>query len=387
MESHGYLASRELESSGAHGARTVNLMKPPRRLRIVLCYGTRPQTIKASVLRRALGGLGEVTAVDTGQHYDFALGAQLYQQLQVAQPDHYLEVGSGSHAVQTGAILQRAEALIDQIRPDAVVVIGDTNSTLGCALAAAKLRVPVAHVEAGLRAADPLMPEELNRRITDSFAGLLCAPSLTAARRLESERPDARISFTGDVARDVLMTQQDRLPLPANVSAAARAPFLYATLHRAELTSRPALLTSILESLGQLPVRVVLALHPRTRDALASAGTPPAEGGNLRIVPAVGYLESLSLAANAAAIVTDSGGLQREAYWLGVPCITMRSETEWTETVALGANELLPPGDASGMLASVVDRAMSGAREWDRDVYGGGDAGERIASAVTAWLA
>jgi UDP-GlcNAc3NAcA epimerase len=361
------------------------MMRAPRR--IALCYGTRPQTIKASVLRRTLTAAGRVTAVDTGQHYDFALNGLLYEELGVAPPDHYLEVGSGSHAAQTAAILQRAESLLGELKPDTVVVIGDTNSTLGCALAAAKLRIPVVHVEAGLRAADRLMPEELNRRVTDAIASVLCAPSAAATSRLERERPDARVHFTGDIARDVLLAQADRLPSPEAVSDAARPPYLFATLHRAELTERPDTLCTVLEALSRLPIRTVLALHPRTRDALQRAGSPVADAGNLRIVPAVGYLESLSLASHAAAVVTDSGGVQREAYWFGVPCITVRTETEWTETVDLGANVLLPPAEARSSLALVVNSVLStGPGAWDRNAYGDGSAAERVATALAEWL-
>lgn len=354
--------------------------------RLALCFGTRPQIIKASVLRRVLGTTSDVTAIDTGQHYDFALSGLLYQQLGVSPADHYLEVGSGTHASQTAAILQRTETLLDALRPDAVVVIGDTNSTLGCALAAAKLRIPVVHVEAGLRAADRLMPEELNRRVTDAIASVLCAPSAAAARRLEHERPDARVHFTGDIARDVLLAQLDRLPPPEVVTDAARPPYLYATLHRAELTGQPDLVTAVFAALGQLPIPTVLALHPRTRDAMQRAGAPAADSGKLRIVPAVGYLESLSLASHAVAIITDSGGVQREAYWLGVPCVTLRTETEWTETVELGANVLLPPAAAPASLRPVVDRCLSGGPTWAREAYGDGRAAEQVASVVAAWL-
>ena len=273
---------------------------------VALCYGTRPQVIKASILRRRLAEVAPVVALDTGQHYDYALNALLYEQLDVDSPDHCLEVGSGSHADQTAAILVRAEEFFTRERPSAVVVIGDTNSTLGCALAAGKLRVPIVHVEAGLRARDPLMAEEINRRVVDAFAQLLCTPSASATARVRSERPDAIVEETGDVAHDVLLARLDSLPPVASIPS--NGPYVFATLHRAELTDTPERLWGVLESLAAMELPVVLALHPRTRAALKSAGRPSEGWNRLSIVPAVGYLESLALIRGARAVVTDSGG-------------------------------------------------------------------------------
>lgn len=352
---------------------------------IALCYGTRPQVIKASVLRRELGKVIPVVAIDTGQHYDYALNQLLYDQLGVAPPDHCLEVGSASHAEQTAGILVRAEPLYASLAPRAVVVIGDTNSTLGCALAAAKLRIPVVHVEAGLRADDALMAEEINRRAVDAIATLLCTPSAAATARMRTEHPDAVIAQTGDVARDVLLARMgDRSSGPA-MSSVPEGDYAYATLHRAELTDAPARLDAVLEALAALPIPVVLAMHPRTRAALESRGRPVADRGALRIVGAVGYLESLALTSRARLVITDSGGVQREAYWLGVPCITMRTETEWTETVTLGANRLHPP-DGAETLGTAVDERLAISRAWDRDAYGNGDAARQVAVAVSHLL-
>lgn len=353
---------------------------------IALCYGTRPQVIKASVLRRELAAVGQVVAIDTGQHYDYALNQLLYDQLDVAPPDHCLEVGSASHATQTAGILMRAEALCVSLAPRVVVVIGDTNSTLGCAIAAAKLRIPVVHVEAGLRAHDALMAEEINRRVVDAIGSLLCTPSAAASARMRAEHPDAVTAETGDVARDVLLAQVGRLPgVPVPTPVPDAGPYAFATLHRAELTDDPSRLAAVLHALASLPLPVLLALHPRTRAALEAWGQPAVDRGTLTIVPAVGYLESLALASRARLVVTDSGGVQREAYWLGVPCITMRSETEWTETLDLGANRLLAP-EAAGRLAAVVADALAAPRSWNRDAYGKGDAAARVAGAVATLL-
>lgn len=357
---------------------------------IALCYGTRPQVIKASALRRALARLGPVHAVDTGQHYDHALNALLYEQLGVAPPDQFLEVGSGSHAEQTALVLTRTEAALTALGPRAVVVIGDTNSTLGVAFAAAKRRIPVVHVEAGLRAADRLMAEELNRRAVDAIASLLCTPCASATARMRAEHPDAVIVETGDVACDVLRGVEGRLAAPGVVIEGLTTPYLFATLHRAELTDRPEVLGGVLRALGALPHDTVLAVHPRTRAALAANGVTEDRVGRLRLVPAVGYLESLALVRAAAAVVTDSGGLQREAYWLRVPCVTVRTETEWTETLEAGANRLVAPADAPAALAGAVagqlERWGTAAR-WTPDAYGTGTAAAAITDAIASLLA
>jgi UDP-N-acetylglucosamine 2-epimerase len=353
---------------------------------IALCYGTRPQVIKASALRRELAKVGRVVAIDTGQHYDYALNQLLYDQLGVAAPDHCLEVGSASHATQTAGILVRAEALYASVSPRAVVVIGDTNSTLGCAVAAAKLRIPVVHVEAGLRAGDALMAEEINRRVVDAIGALLCTPSAAATARMRAEHPEAIVEETGDVARDVLLAQVNGLPPRSAMSDAPdRGDYAFATLHRAELTDEPARLDALLRALAVLPLPVVLAMHPRTRAALESSGHPVMDRGSLAVVAAVGYLESLALTSRARLVITDSGGVQREAYWLGVPCITMRTETEWTETVERGANRLHPPDGVDTLVAAVEER-LAVPRTWDRDAYGTGDAAGRVAAAVARLL-
>lgn len=352
---------------------------------IALCYGTRPQVIKASVLRRALAPVAPVTAIDTGQHYDYALNELLYAQLGVAAPDHCLEVGSASHAAQTAGILTRAEPLFEALRPRLAVVIGDTNSTLGCALAAAKLRIPVVHVEAGLRAADSLMAEEINRRAVDAVGTLLCTPSAAATERMRAEHPEAVVVETGDVAFDVLRGQLPALPAVQVPNAPGEGGYAFATLHRAELTDRPRVLGALLDAMAALPIPVVLAMHPRTRAALEASGNDLASRGGLTIIPAVGYLESLAFTAGARLVITDSGGVQREAYWLGVPCLTMRGETEWTETLALGANRLQPPENPDSLGAAVAER-LGASQAWDRHAYGRGDAAARVAAAVRALL-
>jgi len=352
---------------------------------IVLGYGTRPQVIKASVLRRSLSRLGPVHAVDTGQHYDHALNALLYQQLAVAPPDRFLEVGSASHAEQTALVLTRMEAALREVSARVAVVIGDTNSTLGTALAAAKLRIPVVHVEAGLRARDRMMAEEINRRAVDAIAALLCTPCQSATARMRAEHPGATVAETGDVSLDVLRSARPRLPDLASVVPGLSSPYIFATLHRAELTDQPALLRGAIAALAALGRPVILAVHPRTAERLGDRALGRREG--LTLIPAVGYLESLALAQGASLVITDSGGLQREAYWLGVPCVTLRTETEWAETIEAGANHLVAPAHAATELGTAVERQLArwaGPARWAADAYGDGHAAEAVTRAVEA---
>ncbi|HXL33638.1 MAG TPA: UDP-N-acetylglucosamine 2-epimerase (non-hydrolyzing) [Gemmatimonadales bacterium] len=343
---------------------------------IALFFGTRPQVIKASVLREMLASLGGVAAVDTGQHYDYALHRVHYDQLGVAPPDAYLGVGSGSHGQQTAAILTAAEAWLGQHRPRVAVVIGDTNSTLACALAAAKQRVPIAHVEAGLRATDLLMAEEINRRCVDAIASFLFAPSKRAEETLRRERVDGQVHRVGDVAYDVLKRAMRRAPASPFVDGV----YVYATLHRAELVDDPVLLRNVMSALDALPLPVLFAAHPRTTEALRRAGCSPANG--IRMRDPLGYLESVAAIRGASAVVTDSGGIQREAYWMGIPCVTVRTETEWIETVECGANRLVPPS-ASATLAEAVAEALTTRRcGWDVTHYGDGKAAERVAAVL-----
>ena len=339
------------------------------------------------MLRRAFAQRADVLAVDTGQHYDYSLNGLLYEQLSVEPPDRFLGVGSGSHAEQTASVLTRAAAVLESHHAAVVVVIGDTNSTLGAALGAVKQRIPVVHVEAGLRAADCLMAEEINRRMVDAVASLLCTPSLRATEAAKRERPDARVVQTGDVARDVLLENEARVLTVEQVLPGLQRPYLYCTLHRAELTDEPSVLRSVLAALGSLDRTVILPLHPRSLAALGGSIKVEEFGPALKVVSPIGYLESVALTREAEAVITDSGGVQREAYWLGVPCVTLRGETEWTETVEAGANRLLPASKVEKDLRTVVTKSITGLRgTWDRSAYGNGNAARKVAAAVQDFL-
>ncbi len=352
---------------------------------LAICFGTRPQVIKASVLIEAAAPHWPLLTVDTGQHYDYEMNAIFFEQLGVCPPSFFLEVGSGSHADQTAAILTRLTPILERDKPWAAVVIGDTNSTLGCALAAAYLHIPIVHVEAGMRADNIRMAEERNRRVTDALSDLLCAPSRIAMRQLEEERQPGRVIFTGDIAYDVLCKQGPRAVPSAAIPAwplSPGAPYALATLHRAELTDNFARFEALVRALDALDLPVVLAAHPRIRALLdrCTLGTD----GALHVIPPLGYLEMLGANRDASVLITDSGGLQREAYWLGTPCITLRRETEWGETVTLGANLLLDPDRAAEQLAAVVSDHLRGQSHsaWDRSAYGDGSAASRVVSAV-----
>ncbi len=357
---------------------------------VALCYGTRPQVIKASAIRAELSRRCQVLTVDTGQHYDYTLQAVHYEQLAIAPPDLFLEVGSGSHAEQTAAVLTRVETVLAERRPRAVVVIGGANSTLGSALAAAKLRIPVVHVEAGLRTRDDGLPEEVNRRAVTAVAKVLCTPSASATRRVRAERPDAIVVETGDVAFDVLLKQAGHLPDPAGLlPAGVASPYVFATLHRPELTDNRDLLFEVLVSLNQLGRPVIIPVHPRTFETLENAGSELRRLTSLHFMEAVGYRDSLALIRSAESVVTDSGGVQREAYWFGVPCVTVRSETEWEELVACGANRLVPPAESERLPRVVAEQLQrwGGSERWTNDAYGTGHAARSVAAAATGLVA
>jgi UDP-N-acetylglucosamine 2-epimerase len=270
-----------------------------------------------------------------------------------------------------------------------VVVIGDTNSTLGCALAAAKMRIPVVHVEAGLRAADFMMAEEINRRLVDAISSVLCAPSAAAEARLRKEHVAGAVAVTGDIARDVLLRNAPRVgPIgeAPQWPLGRDEPFVFSTLHRAELTDDAAKIRGVVEALGSLGAPVIFAAHPRTRMALERHALLDRLPRSVHLLPPFGYLETLACIRDAMAVVTDSGGVQREAYWLGTPCVTVRDETEWEETVRLGANVLVSPLRAAEELARTVQTHLERRRDgWHRDAYGAGNAARLVRDAIERW--
>jgi UDP-GlcNAc3NAcA epimerase len=358
-------------------------------MRIVTVIGARPQFIKAAVVSRLFGPLAgiEEVLVHTGQHYDESMSDIFFQELGIPKPAYHLCVGSAAHGVQTGRMLEAIERVLLEVRPDALLVYGDTNSTLAGALAAAKLHVPVAHVEAGLRSFNRRMPEEINRVMADHLSAWLFAPTTTAVHNLRHEgiSPDATF-LVGDVMYDAALYYGSRAPADAlaRLGVAPR-DYVLATIHRAENTDVPTRLAALFDALQRIAaeIPVVLPIHPRTRAALARHNLALGDVPNLRLLDPLGYLDMVALEKHARVIATDSGGVQKEAFFHRVPCVTLRDETEWTELVSLGWNRLVPPTDAGTVFAGVM-RAVLGATPQvpDADPYGGGQAGERIAATL-----
>lgn len=356
-------------------------------MRVVTVVGARPQFVKASPVSRAFAAHGiEEVLVHTGQHYDSAMSDRFFDDMQIPKPVVNLGVGSGSHAAQTAEMLKGIESALERFVPTWVLVYGDTNSTIAAALAAAKLHIPVAHVEAGLRSFNRRMPEEINRIATDAISTLLFAPTAAAEAQLHSEGvPAGRIILAGDVMYDAAMHFQKvaarKSTILHNLGLSDK-QFVLATVHRAENTDDPERLASIFEGLRQTAAQlpVVLPLHPRTKDRLRRGSVPLDIPAGLHLVDPVGYLDMIMLESHAAAVATDSGGVQKEAFFFGTPCVTLRNETEWVELVQLGWNRLCPPTSASGVSTAVL--SAIGTRGTDATPYGAGDAAEKIARAL-----
>ena len=331
-------------------------------MKIATIIGARPQFIKAGAVHRAIEASNKRRKriqdiwVHTGQHYDHLMNQVFFKELRLPKPDYHLGVGSGSHAKQTGLMLERIERVLEKEKPDAVIVYGDTNSTLAGALAAAKLNIPVGHVEAGLRSYNPTMPEEINRLVTDHLSTLLFCPTEQAVRNLSKEgiKNGGRriVKKVGDVMYDSILFYSkiaekksiilEDLSLCNPQSAIGNRQYFLATLHRAENTDDPQRLRSILKALDEIGgnTLVILPLHPRTKKMMKVYHLLP-RFKNIKFIEPVSYLDMLKLEKNAKAILTDSGGIQKEAYWFGVPCFTLREETEWVETIEQGWNTLV----------------------------------------------
>jgi UDP-N-acetylglucosamine 2-epimerase (non-hydrolysing)/UDP-GlcNAc3NAcA epimerase len=353
-------------------------------VKILTVVGNRPQFVKAAAVSHRLRAVAEEVLVHTGQHYDEELSRVFFEELELPAPEHQLDLGGGSNTAQTARMLEALEPLVAAEAPDAVLVYGDTNSTLAGALAGAQALVPVAHVEAGMRSHDRTMPEELNRVLTDHAATLLLCSSERAAQRLRAEQVHGEVVVVGDVMVDVALLLAARARAQtAPLAAAGVRPGEYAlaTAHRAGTVDDPARLRALVEVLNAVPGPVVLPLHPRTRARLEAAGLLDALDG-VRVVPPLGYLEFTALLLHARAVLTDSGGVQKEAYLAGVPCVTLRDTTEWTETVDTGWNVLV------GLDAAAARAALARAVPPTRPpLYGDGRAGERVVEALSRMAA
>ena len=352
-------------------------------MNIVTIVGARPQFIKAAPLSRALRASGHREfLLHTGQHYDYGMSQVFFEELGLPEADVNLDVRSGGHGQQTGQMLMRAEVVLLAEKPDWVIVFGDTNSTLAGALAAVKLSIPVAHVEAGLRSFNRAMPEEHNRVLTDHCADLLFCPTQTAVDRLKSEGITRGVHLVGDPMYDAVLmfveTARQRSTIMHALGLQTGA-YLLATIHRAYNTDDPQSLKTILDILLDIGEPVILPLHPRTQQKIRDFGLmdAPAQSAGLKLIDPVSYLDMLMLEQNARMILTDSGGVQKEAFFFAVPCITLRSETEWLETLQDGWNTV------AGLDAQKIHGRV---REWTppasppRPMFGDGQSAKHIVS-------
>ena len=355
-------------------------------MRVVSVIGARPQFVKAAPVCRALRAQHEEVLVHTGQHYDQGMSDVFFDELGLPTPDHHLGVGSGRHGHQTGAMLAALEDVLLGESCDLVLVYGDTNSTLAGALAAAKLGIPVAHVEAGLRSFDRTMPEEINRVLTDHASDLLLCPTPRAVDNLSAEGVTRGVHLVGDVMLDAARLFSERV-VPAEAAARsglAEGGFYLATVHRAATSDDEEALGSVVRAFGSLDRPVLWPVHPRTRRNLAAFGldaTVAAAPGIVDIEP-VGYSEMMALLRASAGLLTDSGGMQKEAYFFGVPCVTLRDSTEWVETVEAGWNVLVGT-DEQRIAEAVAEMSTPDERPV---LYGEGHAAEAVVRVLEQYL-
>ena len=363
-----------------------------RRTRVLTVVGNRPQFVKTAAVSRHLRASADEILIHTGQHYDRELSDVFFEELGLPPPDHQLGVGSGSHAEQTAAIITALEPLLEEIDPDVVLVYGDTNSTLGVALVAAKGSVRLAHVEAGMRSFNRSMPEEINRVVADSLSQLLLCSTEVAVRNLEHEGLSVGAVLVGDVMADVALTFgpiADRRSSILDRLGLERGGFCVATAHRAGNVDDPGRLRRLVDVLARAArvAPVIFPVHPRTRARLqAAAALDALELKGIRAIDPLGYLDMTALVRASRAVITDSGGLQKEAFLASVPCVTMREETEWVETVDAGWNRLVGLDPAAAHIAIEELPRPGGRTSPAAEMYGGGKAGERVATAIAERL-
>jgi UDP-GlcNAc3NAcA epimerase len=350
---------------------------------VLTIVGARPQFVKAAVVSRALLAKGITEEIiHTGQHYDDNMSEVFFRELGIPKPHHNLGIGSGSHGFQTGRMIENIEAIFMAKMPKFVLVYGDTNSTLAGALAAVKLHIPIAHVEAGLRSFNRRMPEEINRVVTDHVADILFAPTEPAVGHLLNEGiSKGAIHLTGDVMYDTALYYAEKAEAQSKILAElklTKGGYVLATIHRAENTDEPARLQAILSALNEVAkeLPVVLPIHPRTRKLL------PESSHRLILIDPVGYLDMVTLERNARLITTDSGGVQKEAYFYQVPCVTLRDETEWVELVECGCNRLASPTSAEHVLAK-IRQSFADPPITHEGLYGDGHAAVKIAEIMS----
>ncbi len=353
-------------------------------MKVASVVGARPQFIKAAPVSREIRAHNEEVLIHTGQHYDENMSDVFFQVLEIPKPDYNLGVGSGSHAYQTAEMMKGLEQVFEKERPDFVLVYGDTNSTIAGALTAAKAGLPLGHVEAGLRSFNRTMPEEVNRVVTDHLSTVVFAPTSTAVENLAREGITRGVHMVGDVMYDVAlqMAQPARARGVLKKHGLAAGDYVLATVHRPANADDKETLSSIVEALSDCGRTVVFPVHPRTRKNLEAFGLWDGLSKRVKVLPPVDYLDFLGLLMDAAKVVTDSGGVQKEAYFFGVPCVTLRDETEWIETVEDGWNALVGT-ETEDILHAIEHFNPTGTKSKS---FGDGHAAERIAAIVDKLL-
>lgn len=354
--------------------------------KIVTIVGARPQFIKVAPVSRVLREHFQEVIVNTGQHYDYKMAGIFFEELHIPKPDYDLGVGSASHGKQTGDMLEKVEEVLFREKPDAILVYGDTNSTLAGAIAASKLHIPVFHVEAGLRSFNKKMPEEINRILTDHVSDLLFPPTTTAVENLTNENITKNVHLVGDVMYDAVLYNLGIAESKYSLQQFGVEPQSYylGTIHRAENTDDHERLMAIFDSFLKMDEQVVLPLHPRTHKILKEVDLydKVMESEHIQLIEPVSYLEMLILEKYAKGIITDSGGVQKEAYFAKVPCYTLRDQTEWIETVGCGWNTLVNPINQD--LSMVLKQDIK--RNYIENLYGIGNASEKIVERISDFL-
>lgn len=349
-------------------------------MKIMTIAGTRPQLVKIGAVSRILRESFDEVLVNTGQHYDYKMAGVFFDELKIPKPDYDLGIGSDSHGRQTGRMMISVEEVVEKEKPAAILVYGDTNSTLAGATVAAKLHIPIIHIEAGLRSYNKSMPEEINRILTDHISTLLFTPTDNAGDNLRKEGIEEGVYQVGDVMFDAVKFNiglaEERYILKDFDLEEKK--YILGTIHRADNTDNPERLQAILEAFAKVDETVYLPLHPRTKKMIEESGfnSIVEKSNNIKIVEPISYLEMLFLEKNARAIVTDSGGVQKEAYFAKVPCLTLRDQTEWVETIETGWNQLVNPL-TDDLAAKLSDLTVGESIE---NLYGDGHAAQKITS-------
>lgn len=357
-------------------------------MKILTVVGARPQFVKAAAVSRAMKGHQNISEVilHTGQHYDENMSEVFFREMDIPIPAYNLGVHASLQGEMTGRMMEGIEKIILKEAPDALMVYGDTNSTIAGALAASKLFIKIIHIEAGLRSYNMKMSEEINRILTDRISDLLCCPTANAVRNLESEGfADFNCTYlnTGDVMQDAALFYSEIAETKSSIVTDLKLDdFILLTLHRAENTNDPKRLSDIIQAINAIhsTMRIVLPLHPRTKKTVEALGLKL----NVDVIPPVGYFDMIALLKNCKLVLTDSGGLQKEAYFFQKPCVTLRDETEWIELVELGCNKLV--GADSKLIQSSVFEMLKQEFNFDNELFGGGKASESIISAIETYL-